>query len=172
MLTVSTVTVILRYMSTHLLDMPRTSARSEQLVAASERATHDPFRDIDWATPIDDSAYHLPPELLALYGTATWEQMSESERITYSRHETAALFGAGIWFENALMQIVFRHLTEIDVSDPMHRYLLVEVARELRQDLPQRVLAHPRRGGSHLRQVGRARARRRDRQVEPALPVE
>lgn len=143
-----------------------------QAIAASERTTHDPFRDIDWDTPIDDSAYHLPPELLALDGTATSEQMSESARITYSRHETAALFGAGIWFENALMQIVFRHLTEIDVSDPMHRYLLVEVARELRQDLPQRVLAHPRRGGSHLRQVGRARARRRDRQVEPALPVE
>ena len=135
MLTVTTVTVILRYMSTHLLDMPRTSARSEQLIAASERAIHDPFRDIDWATPIDDSAYHLPPELLALYGTATWEQMSESERITYSRHETAALFGAGIWFENALMQIVLRHLTEIDVRDPMHRYLLVEVADECRHSM-------------------------------------
>ncbi len=122
-------------MSTHLVDMPRTAAKSEQLVAASERISHDPFRDIDWDTPIDDSAFHLPPELLALYGTEVWDQMTESERITYSRHETAALFGAGIWFENALMQIVLRHLTEVDVRDPMHRYLLVEVADECRHSM-------------------------------------
>ena len=50
-------------------DLPRTSARSEQLIAASERATRDPFRDIDWSQLIDDSMYHLPPELLSLYGT-------------------------------------------------------------------------------------------------------
>jgi len=61
--------------------------------------------------------------------------MSESDRIAYSRHETAAMFGAGIWFENALMQIVLRHLTEIDVRDPMHRYLLTEVADECRHSM-------------------------------------
>ena len=122
-------------MNTLLLDMPATAARSEQLVAASERSTHDPFREIDWDVPIDDSAFHLPPELLALFGTEAWSAMSQAERIAYSRHETAAMFGAGIWFENALMQIVLRHLTEIDVRDPMHRYLLVEVADECRHSM-------------------------------------
>ena len=34
--------------------------------------------------------------------------MTETERIAYSRHETVALLGAGIWFENALMQIVLQ----------------------------------------------------------------
>ena len=122
-------------MNTLLLDMPATAARSEQLVAASERSTHDPFREIDWDVPIDDSAFHLPPELLALFGTEAWRAMSQAERIAYSRHETAAMFGAGIWFENALMQIVLRHLTEVDVRDPMHRYLLVEVADECRHSM-------------------------------------
>ena len=85
-------------------------------------------------TPLNP-AFHLPPELLTLYGTETWEAMSQRERITYSRHETAAMFGAGIWFENALMQIVLRHLTEVDVRDPMHRYLLTEVADECRHSM-------------------------------------
>ena len=75
--------------------LPRTAARSRQLVAASERTTLDPFREIDWSVPIDDSAFHLPPELLPLYGTPVWEAMSDTERIAYSRHETAALCGAG-----------------------------------------------------------------------------
>jgi hypothetical protein len=115
--------------------MPRTAARSRQLVAASERTTLDPFREIDWSRPIDDSAFHLPPELLPLFGTRQWDAMSEGRRIAYSRHETAALCGAGIWFENVLMQVVLRHLGEIPVTDPMHRYLLVEVADECRHSM-------------------------------------
>jgi len=115
--------------------MPRTASRSRQLVAASERTTLDPFREIDWSVPIDDSAFHLPPELLSLFGTAQWDAMSETERIEYSRHETAALCGAGIWFENVLMQVVLRHLGEIPVTDPSHRYLLVEVADECRHSM-------------------------------------
>lgn len=125
--------------------MPKTAARADQLVAASERTTRDPFRDINWDLPVDDSAYHLPPELLSLYGTEVWERMSEPERIAYSRHETAAMFGAGIWFENALMQIVLRHLADISVLDPMHRYLLIEVADECR---------HSAMFGEYIRRAG------------------
>ncbi len=124
---------------------PSSAARAEQLIAASQRNSHDPFEEIEWSIPIDDSAYHLPPELLALYGTSTWERMSEIERIAYSRHETAAMFAAGIWFENALMQIVLRHLTDIDVTDPTHRYLLIEVADECR---------HSAMFGEYIRRAG------------------
>lgn len=124
---------------------PRTSMRAEQLTAASVRQTRDPFHDVDWDLPIDDSAYHLPPELLSLFGTSTWDGMTEAQRITYSRHETAALLAAGIWFENALMQIVLRHLAEIDVTDPMHRYLLIEVADECR---------HSAMFGEYIRRAG------------------
>src|SRR5471030_2048385 len=111
---------------------PRTSARSHQLVAASQRTTLDPFEYVDWSLPIDDSAFHLPPELLPLYGTTAWAAITETEQIAYSRHETAALCGAGVWFENVLMQVVLRHLAEMPVTDPAHRYLLVEVADECR----------------------------------------
>src|SRR5438309_5980417 len=90
--------------------MPQTAAKADKLVAASQRATYDPFTTIDWSVPIDDSAYHLPPEFLPLYGTAAWNAMSEQERVAYSRHECASLCGAGIWFENILMHLVLKHL--------------------------------------------------------------
>src|SRR5438552_1501392 len=131
MLTVATVIVGSGPMS-ETPALPRTARRSAQLVAASERTTLDPFVDVDWSVPIDDSAPHLPPEWLPLYGTAAWEAMTEAARITYSRHEAAALCGAGIWFENRLMQLVLRHLAEMPVDSPAHRYLLVEVADECR----------------------------------------
>jgi len=128
-----------------LAPMPRTATRSRQLVAASERTTLDPFREIDWSVPIDDSAFHLPPELLPLYGSPAWDAMDEADRITYSRHETGALCGAGIWFENVLMQVVLRHLADMPVTDPSHRYLLVEVADECR---------HSMMFGEYLRRAG------------------
>ena len=112
--------------------LPRTAARSVRLIAASERTTLDPFTEVDWDIPIDDRAFHLPPEWLPLYGTPVWEAMDEGARITYSRHELAALCGAGIWFENRLMQIVLRHLAELPVTSPAHRYLLTEIADECR----------------------------------------
>lgn len=113
--------------------LPRTAAKSTQLLAASRRTTHDPMTEIDWDVPIaDDSAFHLPPELLPLHGTRVWDAMSEPERITYSRYELSAMLGAGIWFENALMRAVLRHLIDIPVTDPIHQYLLTEVADECR----------------------------------------
>jgi hypothetical protein len=110
----------------------RTATRATQLVAASDRMSFDPFTDIDWSLDPTDDAPHLPVEKLPLHGTPQWEAMTPTERHEYSRHECAALCGAGIWFENKLMQIVLRHLAEIPVTDPSHRYLLVEVADECR----------------------------------------
>ena len=125
--------------------LSRTATRSQQLVAASARMTLDPFTEVDWDIPIDDSAYHLPPEWLPLYGTAIWDAMTPQERVTYSRHECAALCGAGIWFENRLMQLVLRHLSELPVTSPAHRYLLVEVADECR---------HSTMFGEYIRRAG------------------
>ncbi len=125
--------------------LPETGRRSGQLIAASERTTLDPFTAVDWDLPIDDSAYHLPLQWLPLYGTDVWDAMDEPTRIAYSRHECAALCGAGIWFENRLMQVVLRHLATIPVTSPTHRYLLIEVADECR---------HSTMFGEYLRRAG------------------
>ena len=118
--------------STVDLPLARTDRRALQLITASGRNPLDPFVDVDWTVSIDDSAYHLPAHWLPLYATPAWEAMSEPARIAYSRHECAALCGAGIWFENMLMQVVLQHLTTIPVTSPAHRYLLIEVADECR----------------------------------------
>src|SRR3954452_431834 len=125
--------------------MPDTAAKAEKLVAASQRATYDPFTTIDWSVPIDDTAYHLPPEFLPLFGTAAWDAMTEDERIEYSRHECASLCGAGIWFENILMHLVLKHLYDLPADDPSHRYLLIETADECR---------HSAMFGEYIRQAG------------------
>src|SRR6476619_3154319 len=123
-----------------------TATKATQLIAASERLTLDPFRDVDWSIEVaDDADYHLPPEKRPLFGTAQWDAMTEAARRTYSRHECAAVCAACIWFENNLMQIVLRHLASLPVTDPSHRYLLVEVADECR---------HSTMFGEYIRRAG------------------
>src|SRR4030088_430703 len=94
------------------------ASKADRLIAASEKHSYDPFSEIDWDRPIDDSAYHLPPEELPLYGTPQWDAMSEQERMTYSRHECAALCSAGIWFEGILMRFLLDHLYDMPATDP------------------------------------------------------
>ncbi len=117
------------------VEFPRTAERSRLLVFASQRNSVDPFVAIDWTLPIGDDDFHLCPETLPLFGTPLWDAMTDTARYEYSRHEAAALCGAGIWFENVLMQVVLRHLGDLPVTDPAHRYLLVEVADECRHSM-------------------------------------
>lgn len=130
-------------MTTAVLDP--VAQKASRLVAASERLSFDPMSEIDWSQPIADTHLHLPAEYLPLYGTAAWDVMSDVERFEYSRHECAALCGAGIWFENILMQLVLRHLYDLPAADPSHRYLLVETADECR---------HSTMFGEYIRRAG------------------
>ena len=111
---------------------PSLAAHAARLVRASARKSFDPFAAIDWSVPIDDTRFYLPPDCLPLYGTEPWRRMSEKDRIAYSRHETAALCGTGIWLENILMRMVVDHLYDLLPTDPTLRYLLVEVGDECR----------------------------------------
>jgi hypothetical protein len=114
------------------LTSPPVAEKAARLVAASQRQSYDPFTDIDWSVPLEDTAYYLPPEFLPLYGTAVWDAMSTEQRYEYSRHECASLCAAGIWFENILMNLIIRHLYDLPATDGAFRYLLVETADECR----------------------------------------
>jgi hypothetical protein len=114
------------------LTSPPVAEKAARLVAASERQSFDPFADIDWSVPVDDTAFYLPPEFLPLYGTAVWDAMTTEQRFEYSRHECASLCAAGIWFENILMNLIIRHLYDLPATDGAFRYLLVETADECR----------------------------------------
>jgi len=135
------------------LTPPSVADRARQLVAASQRQTLDPFVAVDWERPLDASGYYLPPEFLPLYGTAVWDSMAEADRILYSKHESAALCAAGIWFENILMQLMLHHLYDLPATDGSHRYLLVETADECRHSTMFGEII--RRGGTPAYQVHR-----------------
>ncbi|MEZ0066003.1 hypothetical protein ABIA32_002012 [Streptacidiphilus sp. MAP12-20] len=105
---------------------------AERLLAASARHSFDPDTELDWDAPLVPGLWFMPAHLVSLYGTPLWERMSEEQRIELSRHESASIASAGIWFEIILMQLLSRHIYAMDPRTGHVRYALTEVADECR----------------------------------------
>ena len=105
---------------------------AERLLEASARHSFDPDTELDWEAPLEEGRWFLPPTLVSLYGTPLWEQMDEAQRIELSRHEFASMASAGVWLEVILMQLLARHIYDLDPRSGHVQYALTEVADECR----------------------------------------
>ena len=105
---------------------------ADRLLAASAKHSHDPETELDWEAPLETGLWFLPEQLVSLYGTPLWQRMSEEQRIELSRHEAASLASAGVWFEVILMQLLTRHIYDLDPRTSHVSYALTEMADECR----------------------------------------
>ncbi|MGW7004725.1 AurF N-oxygenase family protein [Streptomyces sp. NPDC054933] len=108
---------------------------AERLLDASARHSFDPDRELDWDAPFEEGKWFWPPELCSLYDTPLWRHMPEEQRIELSKHESASLACVGIWFEVILMQLLMRHIYDIDPTSRHVRYALTETADECRHSM-------------------------------------
>lgn len=108
---------------------------AERLLASSARHSFDPDTELDWDAPWVEGLWYWPPELLSLYDTPMWYEMSQEQRIDLSRHECAALASLGIWFELILMQLLVRHIYDKPYTSAHVRYALTEIADECRHSM-------------------------------------
>jgi hypothetical protein len=105
---------------------------ADRLLEASAKHSHDPDTELDWDAPLVPGKWFLPERLVSLYGTPLWNRMSEEQRIELSRHESASLASAGVWFEVILMQLLARHIYDLDPRSSHVTYALTEMADECR----------------------------------------
>ena len=108
---------------------------AERLLDASAKHSFDPDTELDWDAPFEDGKWFWPPELVSLYDTPLWDRMSDEQRIELSRHESASLASVGIWFEIILLQLLARHIYDIDPTSQHVKYALTEVADECRHSM-------------------------------------
>ena len=115
--------------------MTLTDPVSDRLLKSSARHSYDPVVDIDWEAPLVDGLWFMQPERMSLYGTPTWDALSEEQRIELSRHEVASQASVGLWFELILMQVMLRDLYDEDPRSQRMHYALTEIADECRHSL-------------------------------------
>jgi P-aminobenzoate N-oxygenase AurF len=105
---------------------------TRRLLDSAVKLSYDPDAEVDWDAPLGDTLYGLNPEWSTLYGTPLWNQMTEAQRVTLTRHEVASIMSTGIWFEMILQQLILRDQYTKDHAGPEFRFALTEIADECR----------------------------------------
>ena len=113
-------------------DRPSMTQVAGRLINGSVRRSYEPAVAIDWEAPLVDGAYYLPQEIVSLYGTAYWEELTEDQRIELSRQELANVLSVGLWFENILNRGLLLQLLREDPAAPFAHYVLTEMGDECR----------------------------------------
>lgn len=108
---------------------------SERLLRSAAHSSRNAMVEIDWNAPLDPTKYGCSPEWSTLYGTAYWNEMTEEQRISLTRHEFASIMSIGIWFEMMLQELVFRDQYLTEYHRPEFQFAMTEVADECRHSL-------------------------------------
>jgi hypothetical protein len=113
-------------------DRDTTAAR---LLTSSARNSYDPDLDVEWAAPLVEGKFFMPPERVSLYGTELWKRLSPEQRIELSKHEMASIMSVGLWFEIILMQMLVRYVYDLDARSAHAQYTLTEIGDETRHSI-------------------------------------
>ncbi|MET9200057.1 diiron oxygenase [Gordonia sp. NPDC003585] len=108
---------------------------SERLLASAARLSRNAMTEIDWSLPMDPTKYGCSPEWSSLYGTAYWDELTEEQRISVTRHEFASIMNIGIWFEMILQEMVIRDQYLGAYHSPEFQFALTEIADECRHSI-------------------------------------
>lgn len=114
---------------------PRETSVAERLLESSATLSYDPRVEVDWDTPLDPAHHGASPEWSTLYGTAYWDELSESERAELTRQESASVACTGIWFELILQQMMLRDIYTADRTSAEFQWALTEIADECRHSI-------------------------------------
>jgi len=101
-----------------------------ELSAVSEESFIDP-RDFEWPGTLAPDAWYFTPELMSLYGSDTWEDLSDAQRKKLSFFEAVNFFSLNIHGEKYLISEISRRLYG-DGESEFSRYLTHFVDEEAR----------------------------------------
>ncbi|TWF93967.1 AurF N-oxygenase family protein [Saccharopolyspora dendranthemae] len=108
---------------------------SSRLLESSQTLSYDPITEIDWDGPLPEDQYGLSPEWSTLYGTPLWDELTEQQRVTLTRHEVCSMMSTGIWFEMILQQMILRDQYVKNPANSEFQFALTEIADECRHSI-------------------------------------
>jgi hypothetical protein len=128
-------TAIAEPSSTRRRAVPEREFTASRLLDSSAKHSFDPLTEVDWtAEPVPGLPY-MPLEHVSLYGTTLWDELSDEQRIELSKHEIVSGMSVGLWFEVILMQLLARHVYDLDPRSAHAQYALTELGDETRHSI-------------------------------------
>ena len=97
-----------------------------KLSASSRRTYQNPYEAISWPKDLDRRQWFSSPELISLYGTRFWDELSEEGRRELSFWEAVNFYSLNIHGEKSLMEGLARRLYQPgmeEVAEYLHHFL-------------------------------------------------
>lgn len=104
-------------------DLAVTAAR---LSASSRRSYQNPYEAISWPESLDRSQWFTSPELISVFGTPMWDELTEDRRRSLSFWEAVNFFSLNIHGEKALIEGLAHRLYRPgleEVAEYLHHFL-------------------------------------------------
>lgn len=99
---------------------------ARRLCASSVRAYRQPYEAIDWPDSLERPQWFTSPELVSLYATPAWAELTDDQRRELSFWEAVNFYSLNLHGEKALMEGLARRLHQPgleEISDYLHHFL-------------------------------------------------
>ena len=99
---------------------------SKRLSTLSHRLHSNPSADIDWPDKLEGDYWYMAPELMGLYGTKLWDQLSEAELKRHSFWELVNFFSLIVNGERLVVEGFTKRLfadTSVDMGEFVHHFV-------------------------------------------------
>lgn len=99
---------------------------ARKLAASSRRTYQNPYEAISWPDDLDRHQWFSSPELISLYGTRFWDELTDEERQELSFWEAVNFYSLNIHGEKSLMEGLAHRLYQPGmepVSEYLHHFL-------------------------------------------------
>lgn len=140
---------------------------SRQMTKASQKFFYDPSTRLEWPETLDHSEWTMSPELISLYGTDLWKEMSEEQQKKLAFYEAAGFYSLILNGERPLLEGMSHRMytfeKNLQVTEYMHHFLDEEnkhmmmfsgyLRRYVGKVYPEKKIAFPRemaKGGEDL----------------------
>lgn len=140
---------------------------SRQMTRASQKFFYDPTTKLEWPEELDRSEWSMSPELVSLYGTELWDEMSVQQQKDLSFYEAAGFYSLILNGERPLLEGMSHRMyvaeKDLAVTEYMHHFLDEEnkhmmmfstyLRRYVGKVYPEKKIAFPRalpKGGEDL----------------------
>lgn len=102
------------------------TATVEKLCQASTRDFINPYSYLDWPNELSKEQWFMSPELMSVYGTDIWNELSESQKMILSFYEAVNFFSLNIHGEKPLIEGLAHRLYQktSNITTPyLHHFL-------------------------------------------------
>jgi hypothetical protein len=107
--------------------METASHIASRLSRASCKKFYDVYNAFDWPSTLQDGTWCMPPELISIHGTPTWDALDDAQRKRLSLFEIGNLFSLVLQGERLLVQGLAHRLygpsNNFEITEYLHHFL-------------------------------------------------